>query len=59
MRGVMKLKITFLTHLMVADALTKSFPGPALQLRRHVRLGHMRLFHGGNLPVYARFLHSA
>ena len=28
------------THLMVADALTKSLPGPALKLHRDVMLDH-------------------
>ena len=31
----------FRTHLMVADAVTKSLPGPVLKLNRHVMLGHM------------------
>ena len=38
--GVMKL-IPLRTHLMVADALTKSLPGPALSKHRDVMMGHM------------------
>ena len=46
--GVMRL-IQLRTHLMVADALTKSLPGPALTKHREVMLGHV--------PFYARILH--
>jgi Reverse transcriptase (RNA-dependent DNA polymerase) len=60
--GVMKL-IPLRTHLMVADALTKSLPGPALSKHRDVMMGHMpffaRLLHCGSQPFYSRFLHSA
>ena len=37
------------THLMVADALTKSLLGPALTQHREVMLGHT--------PFFARLLH--
>ena len=60
--GVMKL-IPLRTHLMVADALTKSLPGPALSKHRDIMMGHMpffaRLLHCGSQPFYSRFLHSA
>ena len=60
--GVMKL-IPLRTHLMVADALTKSLPGPALSKHRDVMMGHMpffaRLLHCGSQSFYSRFLHSA
>jgi hypothetical protein len=46
--GVMKL-IPLRTHLMVADALTKSLPGPVLTQHREVMLGHA--------PFFARLLH--
>ena len=46
--GVMRL-IPLRTHLMVADALTKSLPGPALTKHREVMMGHV--------PFYARILH--
>jgi hypothetical protein len=46
--GVMKL-IPLRTHLMVADALTKSLPGPVLTQHREVMLGHT--------PFFARLLH--
>ena len=46
--GVMKL-IPLRTHLMVADALTKSLPGPVLKQHREVMLGHT--------PFFARLLH--
>jgi hypothetical protein len=46
--GVMRL-IPLRTHLMVADALTKSLPGPALSQHREVMLAHA--------PFYARILH--
>jgi hypothetical protein len=46
--GVMRL-IPLRTHLMVADALTKSLPGPALSQHREVMMGHA--------PFYARILH--
>jgi hypothetical protein len=46
--GVMRL-IPLRTHLMVADALTKSLPGPALTQHREVILDHT--------PFYARLLH--
>ena len=60
--GVMKL-IPHRTHLMDADALTKSLPGPALSKHRDIMMGHMpflaRLLHCGSQPFYSRFLHSA
>jgi hypothetical protein len=46
--GVVRL-IPLQTHLMVADALTKSLPGPVLTQHREVMLGHT--------PFYARLLH--
>jgi hypothetical protein len=46
--GVMLL-IPLRTHLMVADALTKSLPGPAITQHCEVMLGHA--------PFYARILH--
>jgi hypothetical protein len=46
--GVMRL-IPLRTHLMVADALTKSLPGPVLTQHREFMLGHT--------PFYARLLH--
>ena len=46
--GVMRL-IPLRTHLMVADALTKSLLDPALTQHREVILGHA--------PFYARLLH--
>jgi hypothetical protein len=46
--GVMKL-IPLRTHLMVADVLTKSLPGPVLMQHREVMLGHTHFF--------ARLLH--
>ena len=46
--GVMKL-IPLRTHLMVADALTKSLPGPVLTQHREVMLGHA--------PFFTRLLH--
>jgi hypothetical protein len=41
--GVMK-RIPLRTHLMVADALTKSLPGPVLTQYREVVFGHTPLF---------------
>jgi hypothetical protein len=41
--GVMNL-IPLRTHLMVADALTKSLPGPVLTQHREVMLGHTPFF---------------
>jgi hypothetical protein len=38
--GIMKL-IPIRTHLMVADALTKSLPGPALSKHRDIMMGHL------------------
>ncbi len=46
--GVMKL-IPLRTHLIVADALTKSLRGPVLTQHREVTLGHT--------PFFARLLH--
>ena len=46
--GVMCL-IPLRTHLMVADAPTKSLPGPVLTQHREVMLGH--------IPFSARLLH--
>jgi hypothetical protein len=46
--GVMRL-IPLRTHLMVADALIKSLPGPVLTQHREVMLGHT--------PSFARLLH--
>jgi hypothetical protein len=46
--GVMKL-IPLRTHLMVADTLTKSLPGPVLTQHREVMLGQT--------PFFARLLH--
>ncbi len=40
--GVMKF-IPLRTHLMVADALTKSLPGPVLKQYREVMFGHTPL----------------
>ena len=31
------------THLMAADALTKSLPGPALSKHRDIMMGHISL----------------
>ncbi len=63
--GVMKL-IPLRTHIIVADALTKSLPGPALSKHRDIMRGHVlflaRLLHCGSQPLYARctrFLQSA
>ena len=46
--GVIRL-IPLRTHLMVADALTKSLPDPVLAKHREVMMGHT--------PFYARLLH--
>jgi hypothetical protein len=60
--GVMKL-IPLRTHLMIADAHTKSLAGPALSRHRDILMGHTsfyaRLLHCGSQPFYSRFLHSA
>ena len=56
-------KFTGYEPCMVADALTKSLPGPALSKHRDIMMGHMpffaRLLHCGSQPFYSRFLHSA
>jgi hypothetical protein len=46
--GFMK-RIPLRTHLMVADVLTKSLPGPVLTQHRAIMLGHT--------PFFARLLH--
>ncbi len=46
--GVMKF-IPLRTHLMVADALTKSLPSPVLTQHREVMIGHT--------PFFTRLLH--